>query len=59
MVSRFLLDGVLRLLRVLGSLVELVQILAGGQVALHAVADDMMALGFVLGGSMLALVRLR
>jgi hypothetical protein len=61
--ARLLLDdllGVLDLLDLLGGLAELVQVLAGGQVALHALADDMMALRLVLRGSwVLALGEMR
>jgi hypothetical protein len=52
-VTRLLLSRLLRLLHVLRGFVELVQVLAKGHVSLHAlVARDMMALRFVLRGSL-------
>ena len=43
----------LRLLDLLCGLVQLVEVLADGSISLHA-ADDMMALGLVLGGAVVA-----
>ena len=49
MVSRRVFRGLLRLLCLLLGFVELVQVLAKRRVPLHALADDMMALGLVGG----------
>lgn len=62
MVSRLLFGRLFGLLDLLGGFVELVQVLAGREVPLHAlVANDMMALGLVRRSLRLALgqVRLR
>jgi hypothetical protein len=52
MVSRWVFQGLLRLLCLLLGFVELVQILSR-RVSLHA-PDDMMALGLVVGGALMA-----
>jgi hypothetical protein len=59
-VTRFLLCGLLGLLHLLRSFVELVQVLSGGQIPRDiTLANDMMALGFVMGSWVFALGQMR